>query len=308
MCRLAEFPFEEEPLIVDFSTAISSSLDSSSDLQPVDGNATTKSVIDHAARNTILTAYRAIKAAALASTADTHSNNKGSEKQRKVSVKCPAIYLVTSTDRLSAFRAPWLTLSSTPESQGIFMVEPVVLNIIKQSAVKSIAHLQSTSLQDSLTQQSLLYGRATPALMKKCHAVFSFPHGLQCQTQCSRFILYANTSPQALNPDKLFLCSSEIENQHFPYPMQAKVIAKLRQRFHEFALFFWDESVADKVGVLFRPAFLQDHEFAVLESEFRAPGKDQEGKAMLKANVSELLQQMLIVGAGYLALSSASQE
>lgn len=255
-----------------------------------------------------MTAYRAIKAAAKASQADEEGGGSGKSGggkagHRKVSVKCPSIYLVTSTDRLSAFRAPWLTLTSSTASEEIFMVEPVILNLIKQSAKKSLTYLQSSLLQDALTQQSLLFARPS-AIMKKCHAVFTFAAGLHKQTQCSRFILYANTSMQNLNPEKLYLCTSETENLHFPYPIQAKIIAKLRQQFHAFALFFWDESVGDKVGVLLRPSFLENREFAVLESEFRMPVKDSEGKAMLKANVSELLQQMLIVGEGYLALSS----
>ncbi len=54
------------------------------------------------------------------------------------------------------------------------------------------------------------------------------------------------------------------------HPVQAEVVDKLRKLFGSQALFFWDETNGDQVGVLWRPSFTRESPFAVMDCRYRS--------------------------------------
>ena len=82
--------------------------------------------------------------------------------------------------------------------------------------------------------------------------------------------------------------------------MQEEVVGRLRSVFHRDALFFWDGTTGDELGVLWRPAVKAASSFAILSSRNRVvpPGSD----AITAMNRDELLLQLIDLARGLLSV------
>ena len=77
-------------------------------------------------------------------------------------------------------------------------------------------------------------------------------------------------------------------------------MGRLRSVFHRDALFFWDGTAGDELGVLWRPAVKAVSSFAILSSRNRVvrPGSD----AITAMNRDELLLQLIDLSRGLLSV------
>jgi hypothetical protein len=90
-------------------------------------------------------------------------------------------------------------------------------------------------------------------------------------------------------------------------PIQANIIRKLRKLFHHYALFFWDDSDGQYLGILWRPRFFTTKEFTVTESRYRTPHTNkgnETSKVIMEANYEEIIHDMIQVANGMLSKST----
>ena len=88
--------------------------------------------------------------------------------------------------------------------------------------------------------------------------------------------------------------------------MQEEVVGRLRSAFHRDALFFWDGTAGDELGVLWRPAVKAASSFAILSSRNRVVPTDSSDPAsqhsITAMNRDELLLQLIDLSHGLLSV------
>jgi hypothetical protein len=90
--------------------------------------------------------------------------------------------------------------------------------------------------------------------------------------------------------------------------VQNKVLEKLQSVFENHALFFWNEFDGKTLGVLFRPSFLENASFNILNTQFRAAkaagkGKKEKDEASVEPNWDEIINQIVEISNHLLILS-----
>jgi len=83
--------------------------------------------------------------------------------------------------------------------------------------------------------------------------------------------------------------------------VQEEVVGKLRSAFHRDALFFWDGTAGEELGVLWRPAVKGASTFAILNSRNRVVPSGSDA-SITTMNRDELLMQMIDVANGLLSV------
>jgi hypothetical protein len=86
------------------------------------------------------------------------------------------------------------------------------------------------------------------------------------------------------------------------HPLQARVVSTLREHFGHLALFFWDQSMAEKLHVVWRPKVLFPHAFGLLQTRHRLP-LNSAGATIMALNVVEVLHDMLAASDGLLDIA-----
>lgn len=91
------------------------------------------------------------------------------------------------------------------------------------------------------------------------------------------------------------------ESESICCPVQEEVVGRLRSAFHRDALFFWDGTMGDELGVLWRPAVKAASSFVILSSRNRVvpPGGSD---AITTMNRDELLLQLIDLADGLLSV------
>jgi hypothetical protein len=95
------------------------------------------------------------------------------------------------------------------------------------------------------------------------------------------------------------------ESESAEHPVQEDLVCRLRAAFKREALFFWNARSGREVGVLWRPQLSQPSPFSILTSRNRtvdggSGGSEEGGGSMTRANIGELLSQMLDMSDGLL--------
>lgn len=86
--------------------------------------------------------------------------------------------------------------------------------------------------------------------------------------------------------------------------IQAQIVEKLKSSFKDCALFFWDETTGKDLGVLLRPKFANESDFAVLNTHFKSPRLSNEKDTTMTANIAEFMHQIISESYGLLTIKS----
>jgi hypothetical protein len=140
-------------------------------------------------------------------------------------------------------------------------IERVLLSAIQGCAKDSAVKLMRGVLGEEDLINSDIF-RKSNLLEDQCNLVLQFNSSIQCKTsggtgylegpKYASLKVYANTVVQPhSNPEKLIFGNPTTNSANV---IQEEIVTKLRKEFQDVALFFWDDTVGDKLGVTFKPS------------------------------------------------------
>lgn len=229
----------------------------------------------------------------------------------------PSMYCVASYDRVMGFRPHFARRA--PERVVLQMIGAAARATSDALDERSVGALEARTLGDSLrvlehviAASSELTAHLSLLLVFNKTLAYSgkkYSGGLEtCAAVGPSFAnakLFANSPTADLSHTRLVVTGSE-----GLCPVQEELVKALRASYGHYALFFWDETVGSRLGVVLRPKASLPLRFSVLEARHRivCPGKrvktsqDAPGNfkdvPMTVLNTTELIAEMLALGDG----------
>ena len=89
--------------------------------------------------------------------------------------------------------------------------------------------------------------------------------------------------------------------ESFPHPLQMEVVKKLRSRFDDIALFFYNHLCGDEIGVIWKPSAFTPRPFSLLYTRNYCvcTGSDEGGTAVV--NPGSVVAEMIALSDGLLS-------
>lgn len=96
--------------------------------------------------------------------------------------------------------------------------------------------------------------------------------------------------------------NTTIRNEPFPHPLQMQVCNKLRDRFGDIALFFYNHLSGGEIGVMWKPSLFAPSGFALLHSQYHClcAGAEESGSTVV-INPASVVAEMLSLSEGMLS-------
>lgn len=245
----------------------------------------------------------------------------------------PTMYMISTCDQSIEYESALHTKSP----------EQVVFNLILQAARYSLNKLKmlmeniylpavvssssSASLVDHEHQEKLLLTQifTSQSIMKRCDIRLRFNKTLSNiqidqGPSFGRLEIFANTPMREYSYKNLLI----IDDEYVANPIQGKIFHQLKESFDAYAVFFWDETLGNEIGVLLRPNYKQKQEFGVMNAQYRQliastnPSDEMNEEDVTSnsnkkrtneslqtiANIDELIQHMIESSGGYLSVAS----
>jgi hypothetical protein len=159
----------------------------------------------------------------------------------------------------------------------------------------------SSSVLDEAVEA--VFNSGTDALAARFNIMLKFPSSLQCKSKdyllgpkVASMKLYSNSVASKAELEEKLLCFPESNSCN---PIQEDIVTQLREKFGSLALFFWNDTIGDQVGVILKPAAFLPSGFSALGAKHMMPlyGKTGSGTRAIP-DVSALAAEMYLVGGG----------
>ena len=212
-------------------------------------------------------------------------------------------------------RSSLLTLSSNDLMREDFgdslnadsAVEKVSLRLIQKCAAESALNLVARALQNDNTSlhpidENIFHDSVL--LDEQCNLVLQFNASIQCKgdrghlsgPKFASLKVYSNTVHAFCNPSRLVIGDASSSSANI---IQEEIVMSLRKQFRDVAIFFWDETEGDRLGVILKPSAFLTSNFASTNSRRRMPITDG-SKAHLPmiSDVSQIAMNIFASGNG----------
>lgn len=209
-----------------------------------------------------------------------------------------SLFILSSNDILGYDEADALPADSA--------IEKVSLSLIQRCASESALHLMSRALDNGTSSESantLLFEDGT-LMDEQCNLVLHFSSSLHSKgsrghltgPKFASLKVYANTVHTSCNPSRLVIADPSSSSENV---VQEEIVAKLRSRFQDIAIFFWDETVGDRLGVIFKPSAFLSTAFSSTNSSRKMPTNDgPKSKAPMISDISQIAASIYACGNG----------
>jgi hypothetical protein len=187
-------------------------------------------------------------------------------------------------------------------------IERVSLSLIQRSARESSLQLMARALDEATVPEvSSSIFEGSVLLDEQCNFVLHFNSSLQCKgsngeghlkgPKYASLKVYANTVAQtASSADRLVFGEANTSSANM---IQEGIVQKLRHQFQDVALFFWDETEGDRVGVTLKPSCFISSMFSSTNSRRKASIMDvSKSSAPMLTDVSQIAMNIFASGDG----------
>lgn len=185
-------------------------------------------------------------------------------------------------------------------------VEKVSLSLIQKCAAESALHLVARAVDDANSlgpiDESML--RDSVLLDEQCNLVLQFNSSIQCKgnrghlsgPKFASLKVYANTVHAFCNPSRLVIGDTSSSSANI---IQEGIVQKLRKQFQDVAIFFWDETEGDRLGVILKPSAFVTSIFSSTNSRRKLPIMDgPKVHSPMLSDISQIAMNIFASGNG----------
>lgn len=185
-------------------------------------------------------------------------------------------------------------------------IERVTLSLIQQCAMESAVHLMSKALDqgNSKGPVSEKIFEGSTLMDEQCNIVLHFSSSLHCKgsrghlkgPKFASLKVYANTVHTTSNPSRLVIGDTTSSSANI---IQEEIVEKLRKQFQDVAIFFWDDSEGDRLGVIFKPSSFVASTFSSTSSRRKISiAEEPKAHSPMLADVSQIASNIFANGHG----------
>ena len=137
------------------------------------------------------------------------------------------------------------------------MVERALLSLVQASARAATKRLTSIVLCEDQSLGNDMF-ESSSIMRDQCNIVLTFNSSLHCKgsrghltgPKYASLKIYANMTKASCSATRLIISDSNVTSAN---TVQEEIVTKLRKQFNDVALFFWDETAGDRLGVMLKP-------------------------------------------------------
>ena len=181
------------------------------------------------------------------------------------------------------------------------MMEKASLSLIQMRARECSVQLMTQMLVKNESEGIFEGGNL---LSDQCNIVLHFNPSMHCKggrdhlsgPKFATLKVYANTVPASCTPGKLVVGDSSATSAN---TVQEGIVKKLRCQFRDVAIFFWDESDGDRVGVMLKPrAFLSSTFSSTTARQKISITEESKTRCPALLDISQIAMSMYATGGG----------
>lgn len=236
---------------------------------------------------------------------------KGQGQTSKQAAEVFKIFQTTSEHTRSSL----LTLSSNDLMRENFgdslhadsAVERVSLSLIQKCAAESALNLVARALQSENTSphpidENIFHDSVL--LDEQCNLVLQFNTSIQCKgnrghlsgPKFASLKVYSNTVHAFCNPSRLVIGDASSSSANI---IQEGIVNTLRKQFQDVAIFFWDETEGDRLGVILKPSAFVTSNFSSTNSRRKMPIMDgSKAHLPMLSDISQIAMNIFASGNG----------
>lgn len=137
------------------------------------------------------------------------------------------------------------------------MLERTLLLLVQDSARAASKRLTSIVLCEDQSLGNDMF-ESSSIMRDQCNIVLTFNSSLHCKgsrghltgPKYASLKVYANMTKASCSATRLIISDSNVTSAN---TVQEEIVTKLRKQFNDVALFFWDETAGDRLGVMLKP-------------------------------------------------------
>ena len=137
------------------------------------------------------------------------------------------------------------------------MLERALLLLVQASARAATKRLTSIVLCEDQSLGNDMF-ESSSIMRDQCNIVLIFNSSLHCKgsrghltgPKYASLKVYANMTKASCSATRLIISDSNVTSAN---TVQEEIVTKLRKQFNDVALFFWDETAGDRLGVMLKP-------------------------------------------------------
>lgn len=204
-----------------------------------------------------------------------------------------SLLLVSSNDFASKDEGFFLLQDSTMDKSS--------LSLIQCRARESSALLMAQML---LRNEGGEIFEGDNFLSDQCSILLHFNPSMHCKggrdhlsgPKFASLKVYANTVPASCTPNKLVIGEPSATSAN---TVQESIVKKLRYQFRDVAIFFWDETDGDRVGVMLKPSAFLTSTFSSTTARLRiSVTEESKTHSPVLSDISQIAMSMYATGGG----------